>query len=115
MVTIAASDTSYSQMKYKLNDYELYSNIYNFNGKIVALMNTYSMVGAMSVRSKENNIFRVVYNAPSKFDYLEKTEIRNTIRRLTEDHSNIGTAGWFYEKVGDSFYLFRGFSLFFCL
>lgn len=105
MVSLVASDPSYSQLKYSQSSFKKYSNIYNVISKYQNFMSTYSIVGAMHLYSKINDIYRTEYQGT--YDYYLKQDLSNVIYKLLDSQHNPTQKGWFYILIDENAFLIR--------
>jgi|GEM_PF-137005 len=105
MISLVASDPSYTQLRYNLDPYRVYSNVYDIMGKYQNYMTTYSVIGAMHLYSEVNGIYRTEYRGAYNYSY--KQQLAAVIEDLLEGPENPTQLGWFYRTIEDREFLMR--------
>lgn len=97
MLSLIAADPYYRQMRYQLETYPLFSNIYSVQKRYQDFMFTYPIIGIMRFYSQANSTGRTEFR--DGYDYAFKKQLETVIDGLLKSPKNPTQLGWFYQTV----------------
>lgn len=105
MANFLANDSDCLQLRYTRSKLKAHVLSYNIQEKYRTMMNTEPALAALFLYSRENQVFRPVYNRGYSFEI--KNEAERFMKSTVEESPDCVKRGWFLHKVGETPFVFR--------
>ncbi len=105
MANFLANDSDCLQLRYTKSNLKAHVLSWNIQEKYRTMMDTEPTLAGLFLYSRENSVFRPVYN--HSYTYEIKSEAEHFLKNTIEGSPDCVKKGWFLHKIGDTPFVFR--------
>lgn len=108
MFHTVVNNSNFNLLRYELTQLQAYLAIEGVSDACETQLSRGTMVGGIYLYSIQNNIYRHVH--VEEYAYTKKENLHSWLKIILDTDQNYIDRGWFYEKIGETDYLFRIFN-----